>query len=437
MRRGQPLILLLDLLILAFCFELAFYFRFEYWHGAIIGVRSFWLMVSLWVSTLYISGSYDFRQIRIRSYFLRVSISAILSLGVVILINYFLQKDRTGIYGRGIITLGFMLSALFAVVVRWIWSNALEVREGQRVFALLVQPSDQSAVQGKIKGLFPNMKMIWFTEVPKTEGDLSKLKASDALILGTPIARWPEADQEKLLALRMQGKTVWELSHYFERELQKLPVHYLTTDWFLSSDGFTLSTNPYFARTKRVFDLLLSTFLLVLTLPVMILVGIMIFLESGRPLFFSQIRVGKLGYNYKIFKFRTMVKDAEKDGAQWAKKNDSRITRLGNFLRKTRLDELPQIYNVFRGEMSFIGPRPERPEFVVDLEKQIPFYSLRHWVNPGITGWAQVNYPYGASIDDAREKLEYDLYYIKNFGFLLDVKILLKTIRVVFLGHGR
>ena len=433
MRRGQPLILLLDLAILAIAFELAYYFRFDEWYGKILDLRGFWLMVVVWVSTLYVSGSYDHREISLRAYFLRVLAAAVIALGIVVLINYFLQKDRSGIHGRGIIVAGFMIAVLISFFMRWVWSNTVRVREEQKVFGLLVQKNEMEEVKRVLGKIFPNLKLLWFDDVPSLES----LAGSRALILGTAISKWPESSQEKLVHIRMKGQTVWELSHFFERELGKLPVHYLTTDWFLASDGFTLSSNPYFARVKRIFDLLLSSLLLILTLPIMLLVGLMILLESGRPLFFTQIRVGKLGYQYKIFKFRTMVKDAEKDGAQWAQKNDSRITRLGSFLRKSRLDEIPQIYNVFRGEMSFIGPRPERPEFIVELEKQIPFYNLRHWVNPGITGWAQVNYPYGASIEDAREKLEYDLFYIKNFGLLLDIKILLKTIRVVFLGHGR
>lgn len=433
MRRGQSLIMLLDLLILAIAFEIAYFFRFDQWHGGILELRGFWVMVLVWISTLYISGCYDYRKVKIRHYLFRVLVAAAISLGVIILINYFLQKDRSGIHGRTIISLGFFFAGTLSYLVRWFWTRALAVSEEYKIFAVLVQQNQKAEVQKKITQVFSNLKILWFEDVP----ELEKLKDTHALILATAISKWSENSQQKLVELRMQGQSVWELSHFFEIELQKLPVSYLTTDWFISTESLAFSSNPYSSRTKRIFDLLLSAILLILTFPVMVLVGLMIFLESGRPLFFSQIRVGKLGHRYKIWKFRTMVKDAEKDGAQWAKKNDARITPLGNFLRKTRLDELPQMYNVFRGEMSFIGPRPERPEFIVELEKEIPFYNLRHWVNPGITGWAQVNYPYGASVEDAREKLEYDLFYIKNFGLFLDVKILLKTIRVVFLGHGR
>lgn len=433
MRRGQPLIMLLDLVLLALAFEVAYFLRFDYWYGGIAELRGFWVMVIVWLTTLYISGSYDYRNVSVRNYLFRVVVAALVSLGVVILINYFLQKDRSGIHGRTIILLGFMFAGAGAYFVRWIWTSTLRAREEHKTFSILVEPAKLTEIKSKMTQIFPKLKATWFTEVP----DLAVIKDTHALILATAIAKWPEDSQEKLVDIRMQGQSVWEISHFFERELEKLPVHYLTTDWFLSTESFSLSSSPYFARVKRVFDLLLSTLLLILTFPIVILVGLMILIESGRPLFFSQIRVGKLGNRYKIWKFRTMVKDAEKNGAQWAQKNDTRITPLGNFLRKSRLDEIPQIYNVFRGEMSFIGPRPERPEFIVELEKEIPFYNLRHWVNPGITGWAQVNYPYGASTEDAREKLEYDLFYIKNFSLILDIKILLKTIRVVFLGHGR
>ena len=171
--------------------------------------------------------------------------------------------------------------------------------------------------------------------------------------------------------------------------------------------------------------------------PVMLLVFLAVYLESGRPFVYSQIRTGQNGKPFKIYKVRSMRQDAEKDGkAVWAKAKDSRVTRVGAFIRNTRLDEIPQLYNVIRGDMSFVGPRPERPEFVVDLENSIPFYTHRHAVKPGLMGWAQLNYPYGASVDDARCKLEYDLYYAKNHSFVMDILIMIQTVEVVLLGKG-
>jgi sugar transferase (PEP-CTERM system associated) len=188
---------------------------------------------------------------------------------------------------------------------------------------------------------------------------------------------------------------------------------------------------------KRVFDLIVSLMLLAATSPIMLITAILIKLESHGPVFYRQERVGQHGRPFSIFKFRSMRTDAEKDGRpQWARKNDDRITGVGRFIRRTRIDELPQVFNVFMGEMSFVGPRPERPYFVADLNRQIPYYGVRHTVKPGITGWAQVRYPYGASIEDALEKLQYDLYYVKNHSLFLDLMILTQTAQVVLLGKG-
>ncbi len=192
----------------------------------------------------------------------------------------------------------------------------------------------------------------------------------------------------------------------------------------------------YNIKVKRVLDIIFSLLGLLISLVITIPVAILIKLESKGPIFYRQKRVGLNNNIFECIKFRSMTVDAEKYGAIWASKNDSRVTRVGKIIRKLRIDEIPQMWNVLKGEMSFIGPRPERPEFVYQLEKKIPYYNLRHSVKPGITGWAQVCYPYGASEEDALEKLKYDLYYIKNLSLFLDFQILLKTAKVVLLGKG-
>lgn len=187
---------------------------------------------------------------------------------------------------------------------------------------------------------------------------------------------------------------------------------------------------------KRVMDIILSTTLLVGLAPLLVLVAVLIKLDSPGPIFYRQERVGLYGRRFHVIKFRSMVTDAERAGAIWAQKNDTRVTRMGKFIRKTRIDEIPQALNVLTGKMSFVGPRPERPEFVALLEEKVPFYQERHSVKPGITGWAQVEFEYGASVEDARTKHTYDLYYIKNFSLVLDFIILLKTVRVTLFGLG-
>ena len=186
-----------------------------------------------------------------------------------------------------------------------------------------------------------------------------------------------------------------------------------------------------------MFDIVASIGLLVIAAPVMVLAASLIALESGGPIIYRQERVGRGGRTFTVLKFRSMANDAEKDGkATWAVAEDKRVTRVGRLLRRSRIDELPQLINVLRGEMSFVGPRPERPEFVAMLTEQIPFYAVRHSVKPGLTGWAQVRYSYGATIEQSVKKLEYDLYYVKNHTLLLDLVILLETVRVVLLGEG-
>ncbi len=240
---------------------------------------------------------------------------------------------------------------------------------------------------------------------------------------------------ERLLDCKMAGVGVIEAINFYERELGRIQLEHLHPGWLLFSDGFKYSNSRDIA--KRCFDLLISSVVLLLAWPFMLLTALAVYLEDGAPVLYRQVRVGRGGREFQIAKFRSMRLDAESDGkAVWASKGDSRVTRVGAFIRNTRLDELPQLYNVFRGDMSFIGPRPERPEFVADLSWEIPFYDSRHLVKPGLMGWAQLKYPYGASVKDAEEKLRYDLYYVKNQSFLLDLLILVETVEVILLGKG-
>jgi sugar transferase (PEP-CTERM system associated) len=239
-----------------------------------------------------------------------------------------------------------------------------------------------------------------------------------------------------LIDCRMRGIQVEDWPTFYEKETGKILVTDLRPSWLIFSDGFVKT--PRTEIVKRLADVGLSLVGLVLALPVMALVGAAIKLESRGPALFRQPRLGQNGRVFILNKFRSMREDAEKDtGPVWAQREDPRVTRVGAFIRKTRLDELPQLFNVLIGDMSFIGPRPERPEFVYELQKQIPFYMERLSVKPGITGWAQVKYRYGASVEDALEKLQYDLYYIKNLSLFLDLLILMNTIQVVLFARGR
>lgn len=238
-----------------------------------------------------------------------------------------------------------------------------------------------------------------------------------------------------LLRIKTAGVHVNDFSSFMERETGRVDLDTLNPSWLIFSDGFS-SGRVISGVAKRLFDIIASGLLLLLTFPVIALFAVIVKLDSRGPAFFRQTRVGLYGQPFEIMKLRSMTFDAEKDGAKWAQKNDQRITRVGRLIRKLRIDELPQVWTVLKGEMSFVGPRPEVPKFVDELEEHLPYYAERHMVKPGITGWAQINYPYGASIEDARHKLEYDLYYAKNYTPFLDLLILLQTIRVILWPEG-
>ena len=238
-----------------------------------------------------------------------------------------------------------------------------------------------------------------------------------------------------LLRIKTTGVHVNDFSSFIERETGRVDLDTVNPSWLIFSDGFS-SGRAISSVAKRLFDITVSLLLLSLTAPVIVLFALLVKLDSKGPALFRQNRVGLYGQDFAVIKLRSMRTDAEVNGAQWATKDDPRVTRLGRFIRKVRIDELPQVWSVLKGEMSFVGPRPERPEFVADLEEQLPFYAERHMVKPGITGWAQINYPYGASIEDSRHKLEYDLYYAKNYTPFLDLLILLQTLRVVLWHEG-
>jgi len=238
----------------------------------------------------------------------------------------------------------------------------------------------------------------------------------------------------ELLHLKFGGVEVEDAHSFIEKVTGRIHLEHLSPSWLILSDGFRKSQFLYVV--KRTFDIVIALITFVLSLPLMVLVAIAIWLETGSPVLFRQERTGFKGRSFKIMKFRSMCHKAEEGGPVWAVNNDNRVTRLGRFIRKYRLDELPQILNVLRGEMSLVGPRPERPHFCELLQESIPFFELRHTVRPGITGWAQVKYQYGASVEESKTKLEYDFFYIKHMSIVLDLAILFETAKVMIYGRG-
>jgi sugar transferase (PEP-CTERM system associated) len=239
---------------------------------------------------------------------------------------------------------------------------------------------------------------------------------------------------EELLRCRIAGRRVYDIAGFCERVLRRIPVLHLRASDLAFADELSISNLRRIS--KRACDIVAATALLALAAPLMVLVALAIKLDSPGPVFYRQERIGKDGKPFWLWKFRSMARDAEANGAMWARENDGRATRVGKILRKARIDEVPQAFNVLFGEMSFVGPRPERPVFVAELKNQIPFYELRELVRPGITGWAQIRYSYGASVEDARNKLEFDLYYLRNGSLFLDLMIIFHTFRHVLLGRG-
>ena len=239
----------------------------------------------------------------------------------------------------------------------------------------------------------------------------------------------------ELLDCKVNGIQVFDLASYFEKTLGQIRLDSLYAGWLIFGDGF--SQGYLRTRVKRISDIFFSMILLIVALPVMLVTALLIALEDGFPVFYRQERVGLNGRTFDVIKFRSMRLDAEKDGMPvWARSADDRVTRVGRVIRKMRIDELPQLFCVLNGDMSLVGPRPERPFFVDQLTREIPFYALRHSVKPGLTGWAQVCFHYGSTVEDAAEKLQYDLYYVKNHSLFLDLVVLFETVGVVITGKG-
>jgi len=266
-------------------------------------------------------------------------------------------------------------------------------------------------------------------------GDIVRQQGVDEVIVAVREQRGGSVPMDQLLACRIAGVPVLDLAGFFERARGEVPIDSLKASWLVYGHGFVQGSLR--RLVKRVFDVVSSAVLLVLALPVMLITAIAIKLESPGPVIYRQERVGLGGRSFMCLKFRSMRNDAEKDGvARWATQNDARVTRVGALIRKMRIDELPQLVSVLRGEMSMVGPRPERPSFVTQLKAQIPYYDIRHSVKPGVTGWAQVRYSYGASLEDARRKHQFDLYYVKNNSLFLDLLVLIETVSVVLFREG-
>ncbi|PZQ32212.1 MAG: sugar transferase [Stenotrophomonas acidaminiphila] len=397
-------------------------------------------------------ASFGLYQVHMRhsrmDFFLRFLMSFVLG-GIALVVLYYLVPQAY--IGRGVLALSLLISAAGIVAVRMLSVSLFRTDVLKQRILVLGAGNNADLINSRMrrKADRRSFLVVGFVPVagqpvvvreellvkpPGTLADLVEELQIDELVIA-PDERRGGLPMEDMLQCVQHGVNVIDLSTFFEREAGMVQLNIVDPSWLVFSGGFDYSTPR--RLSKRFFDLLAAGALLVLAWPLMLLTALAVWAESGGPILYSQIRVGERGNHFKLTKFRSMRTDAEKGGvAVWASKDDDRTTRVGRFIRKTRLDELPQLFAVLRGDMSFVGPRPERPQFVDMLNDEVRYYRVRHCVKPGLTGWAQLRYPYGASVKDAEEKLKFDLFYVKNHGLVFDMMILLQTVEVVLFGRG-
>lgn len=416
---------------------------FSHLAGAIV-------FISVMITCMAVMGMYQQdSRLDIESTLLRLMPSLAMGFAIMTLIFYLFPDLYLG---RGLLAIVILLALLLILITRMIffrWPNlevlrsrAIVLGTGSMAGELLSLTEDSSTLRNlDIVGFVPfhgeDRHVPASVILPKHSSLpylVNQYNASE-IIIATQERRGGGFPIQELLECKMHGIKVTDIANLFERERGQIRMDSLYPSWLVFGGGFDQS---FFRTTiKRIFDLLASLLLLFVTLPVMLLTVIFILMEDGRPVFYRQERIGKGGKPFLVIKFRSMQNDAKRSGQpQWAAIDDPRLTKIGQIIRRSRIDDLPQIINVLKGEMSLVGPRPERPYFVDMLIGKIPYYNVRHSIKPGITGWAQVHYPYAFSVGDAMEKLQYDLYYVKNHSLFLDLIILIDTIGVVLLGKG-
>ncbi len=411
----------------------------------------FYTLIIIIMGMLYLLDTYFIDRFKSRWHLPMRTIFSVLVASLIIGFSFYLfgpelLRGNYNVIERRVLVLALLLFSGYASLTRLIAYDSV-VKNSDEIRWLVIAPTDSNRISHFLKsfeqmGSAGEIKILVEDDVlckNKVDGKWSDLELKlnepwSGIILA---AGWeiPDMMIERLLQARLKGLRIYELDEFYEKMWEKLPVFHLQRGWFAVTSGFALLHEPSAARIKRFCDVVVSISLMVIFAPILLILYLIIRLESSGPGLFCQDRVGIGGKIFTCWKLRTMQIGSE-NGEKYTGINDRRITQIGKILRKCRLDEFPQLWNVLKGDMSFIGPRAEWTKCVADYEHSIPFYNLRHLVKPGLTGWAQVNYPYGISIDDAREKLEYDLYYIKNQTFMLDMVIILRTVKVVLFWKG-
>jgi len=448
----------MDLIVITLCWSFSYKLRLGSFDQNIYLSNRFLLIVISFMLAVYVleAADYDIKKSPLRQsikYLSACTLATIFISSVFYLNALAWTRGGQDLLGRGVVLPAFIGTAIVGGLIRyllfnkmkethsirnWLVIGSLDEAVGYRFWGALCrhvpgenvhywEPSSgrhEVKIDEKVESL-PNVTMCQLLE-----------KQWASIILLDDFS-FTDSQIESLMHARLAGIPIQTISDFYEDVWNKVPVLHLNNRWFAITGGFGLLHEPIHRKVKRLCDLGLAILILALTIPMILLAAMWIKIVGGRgAVIYKQNRTGHYGIPFTINKLRTMYANSEINGAQWATLDDKRIILFGNILRKFRIDELPQLWNIIIGDMSFIGPRPERPEIIVDLEKKIPFYSLRHLIKPGLTGWAQVSFPYGASFEDSREKLEYDLYYIKHQTIWLDFTIILMTMRVILRGFG-
>ena len=446
-----------DILGLLLCFDLALRLRVS--QPLDLGMPILYALIAMYLFGLYLTDTYKLNRevsgVRLSERAILGIIAAVTAVTSLVYITGLWGSEP--IVGRGVLLISVGLFLIWAVVSRAIVDGWLKANQQSSRFLVLGDYQKVVEFGKEHRKLNSQTEFVSFADFAGEDSYTSARSSARTAVVdrvGSLSSTWKQqywsgilidgAERSlsqqmvrDLMDMRLQGVYVYSIADFCEQFWQKIPPAYVQDDWFAFTSGFNILHNRIKAKLKQLIDIVVAAVMIIVSLPITLPTAIAIKFSSPGPIFYSQVRTGLNGKKFRVYKFRSMCQNAESKGIQWAKEKDPRITKIGSFIRLTRIDELPQLWNVFKGEMSLVGPRPERPEFDLQLREQIPYYDVRYLVKPGITGWAQVCYPYGASVEDAYQKVAYDLYYIKNYSLLMDLAIAFKTLRVVVLGKGR
>jgi exopolysaccharide biosynthesis polyprenyl glycosylphosphotransferase len=424
----------LDAAVLVGSYNLLFWHEFGRWAGVTGSICS---LLGFWIGTSYLIGRYSRpnpgeRDTQIKRLLASALVASIAVGIVVVIVNWGMKVEDPRTFRSFVLPVIGSTLICSSLLQAWL----VQKQRKPRNWLIIASDAELNIIMHELEARAPSNQLQLRGLEPGHTIKPERLNTRPEGIAVSTTADMDDTLAEEVLACRGEGVNVTSLPNWCEQNLQRVPPELLSSRWLTNAEGFGLQPGSLSWRVKRMGDLALGSFIVVASIPIIVLAAIAIKLTDGGPVFYRQIRSGLYGQPYTIWKLRSMRVNSEEQGAQWAEQNDARITWVGSILRRTRLDELPQLWSVLKGDMSLIGPRPERPEIEEMLEEQIAHYRIRHWIRPGMSGWAQVCFPYGASLADSRMKLSYDLFYLRNAGFLLDILILIKTIKLVTRAEG-